>query len=123
MAFTQHGDPDYSFGFNSVEAAAIALAIGLKPQTLSLNYEPEFQAEAQDEDGNVAAVVVGDDKIGFTMSGYIVDAALLKGAASFEYDGRFYIIMGRKLDESNTDFKKGELTGTSYIKITAPAGP
>lgn len=120
MAFTQHGDTDYEFGFDSVEAAAIAAAVGLKPQTLSLNYEPEFQAEALDELGNVASVVVGDDKINFTMSGYIVDDALLKSASSFEFEGRYFIIMGRKTDTSNTDFLKGELTGTSYVNITAP---
>jgi hypothetical protein len=121
MAFTQHGDTDYVFGFDSADAAAIAEAIGLKPQTLSLSYEPEFQAEAQDENGEVASVVVGQDKIGFTMSGYIVDEELLKTAEAFEYDGRYYIITGRKLDHANTDFRKGELTGTSWANIAAPA--
>ena len=120
MAFTQHGSTDYEFGFQSVEAAAIAAAIGLKPQTLSLNFEPEFQAEAMDENGEVASKVVGQDKITFTLSGYIVDAALLAAATSFEYDGRFYIITGRKIDEANTDFKKGEVTGESYAGISAP---
>jgi hypothetical protein len=120
MAFTQHGSQDYTFGFDSVDAAAIAAAIGLKPQTLSLSYEPEFTAEAQDEEGETASVVVGQDKISFTMSGYITDEGLLEAAASFEYDGRFYIVMGRKIDHSNTEFRKGELSGTSWAKVTAP---
>ena len=119
MAFTQNGSTDYTFGFDSVDAAAIASAIGLKPQTLSLNYEPEFTAEAQDENGEVASVVVGQDKIGFTMSGYITDEALLKAAGNFSYDGRFFIIMGRKIDHSNTEFRKGEITGTSYAGIAS----
>lgn len=123
MAYTQHGNTDYSFGFDDPDAATIAAAVGLKPQTLSLSYEPEFTAEAQDENGETASVVVGQDKINFTLSGYIVDAALIKSADSFEYDGRFYIIQGRKLDNSNTDFAKGELTGTSWANIEAPAGP
>lgn len=117
MAFTQHGSPDYTFGFDSVDATAIAAAIGLKPQTLSLNYEPEFTAEAQDQNGEVASVVVGQDKIGFTLNGYITNETLLKGAANFEYDGRFFIIMGRKIDHSNTEFRKGEVTGMSYAGI------
>ena len=117
MAFTQHGSADYSFGFNDVDATAIASAVGLKPQTLSLNYEPEFTAEAQDENGEVASVVVGQDKVSFTMNGYITDEALLKTADSFDYDGRHYIVMGKKLDHSNTEFRKGELTGMSYLGI------
>lgn len=121
MAFTQHGDTDYEFAFESTDAAAIATAIGLKPQTLSLSYEPEFQAEAMDEVGEIASKVVGQDKISFTMTGYIVDRALLKAATAFEYDGRYFIVEGKKLDESNSDFKKGELTGTSYANIEAPA--
>ena len=119
MAFTQHGDTDYEFGFDSAEASAIAAAVGLKPQTLSLSFEPEFQAEAQDEFGNVASVVVGDDMINFTMAGYVVDEALLKAATNFEFDGRYFIIQGRKLDRANKEFLQGELTGKSYIGITA----
>lgn len=120
MAFTQQGNTDYTFGFDSVDAAAIATAVGLKPQTLSLSYEPEFTAEAQDENGEVASVVIGQDKVAFTLSGYITDEELLKDADAFTYDGRYYIVMGKKIDHSNTEFRKGELTGTSYAGITAP---
>lgn len=123
MAFTQHGNQDYVFGFSSPDAATIAAAIGMKPQTLSLSYEPEFQAEAQNQDGEIEAKVVGPDKITFTMSGYVVDEELLKDAGSFEFDGKFFIITGRKLDLSNTDFQKGELTGESYANIEAPTTP
>jgi hypothetical protein len=120
MAFTQHGSTDYVFGFNDAGATALAESIGLKPQTLSLQYEPEFTAEAQDENGEVASVVVGQDKVNFTMTGYITDEAALEAATDFEFNGRFYIIMGRKFDTANTEFKKGELSGMSYANITAP---
>lgn len=123
MAFTQHGDTDYVFGFDSVEAAAIATAVGLKPQTLSLSYEPEFTAEAMDEAGEVASVVVGQDKVAFTMSGYITAEATLIAADSFEFDGRNYIVMGKKIDHSNTEFRKGELTGVSYAGIPVVTPP
>ena len=115
--FTQHGDTEYVFGFDSAEATAIAEATGIKPQTISLSYEPEFTAEAQNELGEVASVVLGPDKIGFTLTGYVVDDSLIKTAASFEFDGRYFIIMGRKIDSSNTEFRKGEFTGTSYVNI------
>lgn len=121
MAFTQHGNQDYVFGFDSVEAATIAAAVGLKPQTLSLAYSPEFEAQALDENGEVASEVVGPDKIDFTMNGYVTDEALLTGAASFEFDGRFYVVKGRKIDHNNKEFRQGELTGTSHLGVTAPA--
>jgi len=118
--FTQHGNKDYVFGFNDAGATDIAEAVGLKPQTLSLQYEPEFTAEAQDENGEVASVVVGQDKVNFTLSGYVVDEDLIKAATDFTYDGRFFIIMGRKIDTANTEFRKGELSGVSYVGVTAP---
>jgi hypothetical protein len=120
MAFTQHGNQEYVFGFDDADATTLATTIGLKPQTLSLQYEPEFTAEAQDENGEVAAVVVGQDKVNFTMTGYIVDQAALEAATDFEFGGRFFIITGRKLDTSNTEFKKGEVSGMSYAGIVAP---
>lgn len=120
MAFTQHGNGDYVFGFDSAEASAIAAAVGLKPQTLSLSLEPEFQAEALDDKGEVASKAVGPDKINFTMSGYVTDGTLLQAASSFEFEGRYYIITGRKIDHSNSDFRKGELTGESFAGITGP---
>lgn len=118
MAFTQHGDTGYEFGFQSGEAAAIATAIGLKPQTISLSYEPEFTAEAMNEVGEVAAMAVGPDKISFTLSGYVTDESLLKGADAFTFDGRYFIITGRKLDSSNVEFRKGEVSGVSHLLIT-----
>ena len=121
MSFQQHGSADYVFSFDDADAAAIAAAVGIKPQTLSLNYEPEFQAEATDENGEVAAVAVGQDKVTFTLDGYVTDLALAKTGASFEYDGRYFIVQGRKIDTSNTDFRKGQLTGTSYAGVTGPA--
>lgn len=120
MAFEQHGNQDYQFGFHDADAATIADVIGLKPQTLSLSYEPEFVAKALDENGEVASMVVGQDKVNFTMSGYVVDPALLKAATAFEYDGWFLVITSKKYDESNTDFGKGEVSGEGHKGIDAP---
>lgn len=118
MAFTQHGDQSYVFGFQDAGATAIAATAGIKPQTLSVSYEPEFQAEATNEEGQIAAKVVGPDKGSFTLSGYLVDEAAFAAATDFSYDGKFFIITGRKTDSSNQDFVKGELTGEYYPLIT-----
>jgi len=120
MSFQQHGSADYKFAFDDMDAAAIAAAVGVKPQTLSLSYEPEFTAEATDEGGMVAAVAVGEDKINFTLDGYVTDESLIKTGASFEYDGRYFIVMGRKIDTGSTTFKKGQLTGMSYVNVDGP---
>lgn len=118
MAFTQYGDNTYRFGFGDAGATAIAAAVGLKPQTLSVSSQPEFTAEAKNEDGLTASFVVGDSKSTFTMSGFIDDVDLFNATgATFTFDGRFYIVTDRKRDVSNTDFEKGEMTGVSYPLI------
>lgn len=119
MAFTQYGSADYKFSFDDPDASAIAALVGLKPQTLSISGEPEYTAEAKNEDGDTEAFVVGDKKYTFTMQGFVVDRTKLDDPTSFEYDGRFFIVTGHKLDISNTDFQKGELTGVSYPLITS----
>jgi hypothetical protein len=119
MSFQQYGSTDYTFGFDDPEAESIATAVGLKPQTLSISGEPEFTAEAKNLDGMTESFVVGDNKFTFTMSGFVVDRSKLDDNASFEYDGRFFIVTGHKLDIANTDFQKGEVTGVSYPLITS----
>jgi hypothetical protein len=121
MASIQYGSADYTFGFDDAEAEAIAAAIGLKPQTLSVTGEPEFTAEAKNLDGMTEAYVVADMKFQFTMAGFVVDRALLLQGGSFTYDGRLFIVSGVKLDIANTDFQKGETNGVSYPLITAEA--
>ena len=118
MAFQQYGDTTYRFGFGDAAATAIATAVGMAPQTLSISSTPEFTAEAKNEDGLTASFVVGDDKSTFTMSGFIKDVDLFNATgATFTFDGRFYIVTDRKRDVSNTDYEKGEMTGVSYALI------
>lgn len=119
MATAQFGDSTYVFGFNDASAEAIAAAIGIKPQTLSVSFEPEFTAEAKNEDGETASYVRGGDKGTFTLTGFLVNEALFDAATNFNFGGDFYIVNNRKLDKSNTDFQKAELTGMSYPLITS----
>ena len=118
MAFTQHGNAAYLFGFQDAGVAAIATSIGLAPQTLSVTYEAEFTAEAQNEIGEIVAMVVGQDKASFTMTGYVIDEGALMATTDFTFGGKNYIVTGRKVDSSNTEFIKGELSGVSYIGVT-----
>ncbi|CAB4159174.1 hypothetical protein UFOVP736_24 [uncultured Caudovirales phage] len=121
MSFTQHGNGDYEFGFNDPDALLIAAAVGVKPQTLSLAYTPEFTASAENENGETESVVVGEDMVDFTLSGYLVDKDLFEDGLSFEFDGRYFIVMGRKRDLSNKEFVKAELTGKSHKLVTGLA--
>jgi len=122
MAFTKHGDDTYEFSFDSVEATAIATATGIKPQELEIQGEPEFVAEAQDEEGATACVAVSNEtKRTFTLRGYLVNPETFNGASlTFTFDGKFYIVTGRNKTVANRDFVKAELTGISYDLITAP---
>jgi hypothetical protein len=121
MAFTKHGNGDYIFGFNDPSALAIAAAVGVKPQTLSLSFTPEFTAQAENEDAEVDSVVVGADTVDFTLSGYLVDQELFEEGASFEFAGRYFIIMSRKMDLNNKDYCKAELAGKSHLNVTGLA--
>jgi hypothetical protein len=118
--FRQHGNQDYIFGFDDPAVALIAAAIGLKPQSASIAIEPEFTAEAKNEDGMTDGKVVGDPKKTVTLNGFITDDELFDGqGTAFNLNGDFYIVEGRKKDTSNTDFKKGEITAVSYPLITS----
>lgn len=122
MAFEQHGSTSYKFAFNSGEASAIATACGLKPQSIDFSAEPEFVAEAEDEKGEVASVVVGQAKHNFTMSGYIIDATDFAACvgSSFTFRSKNCIITGAKETDSNRDFQKGEVTGVAYAGVPVP---
>ncbi|NDE16086.1 hypothetical protein EBZ80_14260 [bacterium] len=118
MAYTQHGDQDFIFGFDDPDAEAIAAAIGLKPMTLSIQASPEFEAEGKDEDGMTTCYVVGQDKFTFTLTGYIVDKTLFNATApAFDFEGKKFIVNGKKRDLSNTDLMKGEVSGVAFAGI------
>lgn len=119
MAYQQHGNLDYVFGFNDANAEALATSIGIKPQTLSISGEPEFTAEAKNEDGETESFVVGADAYNFTLSGFLVDESAFNAATNFTFDSRYFIVVGRKRDKSNTDFQKAEFTGRSFPLITS----
>lgn len=121
MALQKFGDGSYRFGINSAEALAIRNAVGLAPQKISRQGEPEFTATAEDETGYVAALAVADDKQTFTMEGYIVDLAkFLATGGSFTLDGKFYVVTGRGQDSEPKLYEKGTLTGMFHSKITGP---
>lgn len=123
MSFTKHGDTSYEFSFDSAEATAIAAATGIKPQELEIQQEPEYVAEAQNEEAITAAVAVADEtKRTFTLRGYLVNKATYEGSGmTFEFDGKFYIVTGRNRTTASREFVKAELTGVSYDLIAAPS--
>lgn len=117
----QYGSANYKFGFDDPEAEAIAAAVGIQPQTLSVSGEPEFTAEGKNLNGLTEAFVVGDKKYSFTMSGFVVDRDLVNANGAFTYKGSYYILVGNKIDIANTDFQKAEVSGSSFPLISGPA--
>lgn len=123
MAFTQYSNgTTILFGFQDAAASNLAADIGLRPQTLSISGEPEFTAEAKNEFGETISAVVGAIAYSFTMSGFLEDEALLNAATSFNFNAggtsRLFVVMSRKVDKSNTDFQKAEITGKAWPLIT-----
>lgn len=123
MAFTQfsNGTP-IIFGFDDANASALATSIGIRPQTLSITADPEFTAEAKNEDGETISFVRGADKYSFTMSGFLEDEVLFRDIKSFNFEAdgvtRLFIVNSRKVDKSNQDFQKCEIQGVAYPLVT-----
>lgn len=119
----EHGDGNYIFGWGDEDALAIATATGLVPQTLKLSGAAEYVSKAEDEEGVPAAMAVAPDGRTFTMTGYIVDLIKFKAAASFNFDGKYYVITGRNRDYENKEYVKAEFSGEQHDKITGPVVP
>lgn len=120
MAIEKHGDNTFVFAWDDTDADAIALATGLRPQTLKIASAPEFVAKAEDEDGLAAASAVAPDARTATMTGYVVDKTKFESAASFTFETRYYVITGRNMDVEAKEYRKGEFTAEQNDGITAP---
>lgn len=118
MAYTKFGEQEFIFGFDDPDAEAIAAAIGMRPMTLKIGSTPEFEAEGKNEDGETVCYVVGPDKNTFTLSGYVVNKELFNATgASFDFEGKKFIVNSKSRDLSSTDLQKGELSGVAFEGI------
>ncbi|WP_265593262.1 hypothetical protein [Verrucomicrobium sp. BvORR034] len=128
MAVRQYGSQSYKFGFNDPAALAIASSIGIQPQSLTIDAEPEFEAEGKNLYAETEAYARGSAKRTFTMEGYIMDAILFENvldgnaSATFVFRGKVYIVKGGKQTVKNNEFQMGETTGVSFPKITDQTG-
>lgn len=112
---TLYNSSTYVFGTDAVSPIA-----GMAVESLKIDESPEFEAEAKDQTGSVVSYVVGDAKKNFTASGFLTTATF--DIEDFTYDGLTFIIESRSITESNSDFKKCELSGVAYAVIGATAG-
>jgi len=108
---TKIGDCAYIYGISGDTVAGITL------ESRRVETEPEFESTATDDDGNVAAVVRGGDKITYTLSGF-VDASLDLDAhgCKIVIDGHECHVEKWAINRSNNDFAKCELTAVKYPK-------
>jgi len=118
MAITKKGDLTYVFGFDG-SGTGIATSLGMKPMELKTQGAAEYVAKAEDEEGQVFAMVTAADARTFTLTGYITNQTTFEDAEDFTFDGKFYIITGRNIDFSSKEFMKGEVTGEQYDAIVA----
>lgn len=110
----------YQFGIADTGAVD-----GMALESLTISQSPEFEAEAKNDEGMTAAYVKGDMKAEFSASGFLIDAALFQAVTNFTFtvDGvsRYFIIQNKSTSDSNTEFKKAEITGISFKNVTAEA--
>lgn len=125
MALKQFGEQGYVYGFTDGEASGIAAILGLTPQELTFNTEPEVEAEGKNLFGQTVAYVIDTEgKKNFTLNGYISNAALFKVAAgkTFVYQGHVFITRSREDGKKKDDFAMGSVTGVSFPKVTDQVG-
>lgn len=124
MALKQFGNTGYKFGFNDSEASAIAATVGLTPQEVQIQDEPEVEAEAKDSYNRTVSFVMDDGgKKGLTLNGYVSNATLFAAAKgkTFTYDGKIYICRTAERGAKKDDFQMGTITAVNYSQISSGA--
>jgi hypothetical protein len=108
----QLGDQSYAFGTSGT-------APFMQIESISTETTPEFEAEASNSQGNVAAVVRGPGKITITASGYLTAASPSAGD-TITINGTTCIFDKLSVTASNKDFSKCEVSGFKYANVTNP---
>lgn len=123
--FNQSGDLEYAFGFVNgttgaviTEVTGIANEIGVSPTSLSINYTPEFEADAQDPAGVTVSNVIGPRRGEFTMEGYLTCEAKLNANTYFWFDDKLFTVSSREVSYQNQDYQQASLSGTTFENIS-----
>ena len=113
MANTQVGDTTYVFGTN-------ATAPFMQIESFQEEEAPEFEAEAQNNEGNTVSVVKGPSKFTITASGYLTGATELPDRGdSINIGGHTNAIFDKiSINRSNKDFCKAEISAIKYDQAT-----
>ena len=119
MAIQEHGDSSYKFSWGDEDNVALATQLGLSPTTLDITSAPEYVAKAENTAGVPAAMAVAPDGRQFTMTGYYQDKVKFEAAAAFEFDGRYFVITGRKIGVKSKEYQMAEFSGVQHDEITA----
>lgn len=113
MATTKLGDCAYVYGIDGNSVECITL------ESRSVETTPEFEAEATDDDGNVAAVVRGGDKTTYTLSGFVSASCDLDShECKVTIDGDECHVEKWSINRTNNDFAKCELVAVKYPSAT-----
>lgn len=123
--FEQAGELKYQFGFNDKDTGAqiadvttIASDIGVSPTSLTINYEPEFEAQATGPGGTVESTVIGPRMGNFSMEGFALCKAKLLENTFFWFDSQLFSVSNRELGYQNQDFQTATLSGKTYCNVT-----
>lgn len=124
MALKKFGASGYSFGMSDSDIAAIAATLGITPQEVSINDQPEVEAEGKDAYNRTVAFVMDDGgKKEITIQGYISNTTLFAAAKgkTFTYDSKVYICRTAERGAKKDDFQMGTVTAVNFSQITSGA--
>ncbi len=114
--FTQYGDQTLQMGLPD---AIKTLIPGMAVTSLKPNWEPEFIDRATGTEALTISVAVGEDKIMFEGSGYLIDEADFTANKSFTYNNRLHIFVKKGGAFEAGKFQKCDFSTESYSLITS----
>lgn len=115
--YVKYGDQSYKWAFEDATRPAIP---GMKITEMKIEGEPEFNEKAQGDEGLSVVRVkteAGKDVKTFTASGYLLDAEDFDGASTFEFRGRFYVILKRGEAYNHKGLQMCDFSGESDYLI------
>lgn len=115
-----HGSLNVIFGL-PVDEQALSNDLGLEVNKVDRSYEPAFQAEAIDREGEEAAIAIQKRarwNRSFDVSGKVIDEAKFLAVSEVTVGGVKFIVTGNKVGDAVREFVEGSCTMIARVKIT-----
>ena len=116
----KHGSLNVTLGLKA-ELQAMPDDIGIEVTSVERAYEPEYQAEAIDREGEAGAIGIQKRERwagNFDVTGSVIDEAKFLALKTVTVGGVKFIVTGNKIGDKVREFSEGSCTLISRVKIT-----